>query len=173
MALLAVVVPVLTAWVQQADYEFWQAQQQDPNSTWDYATCLKYFMRTEHNLISSLNGSSYHGQDGPLFVSRAVEQYAVAGSMAQLYAAVLGLGSNADYNGATQQYAGERACVRAHKAPDLHVAQGSRSSLRLPWPAAMTVAATDSLTHTHTHTHTAQRPAMVSRCGSCTLTSPS
>ena len=78
------------------DYDNWAAL---GCTGWSYDDVLPYFKRAEHNVRG---GDTYHGGDGPLWVSD--QKWANPGSLAFVEAAAqLQLPRNADFNGAKQE----------------------------------------------------------------------
>lgn len=87
---------------QREDYDSWAAQ---GNQGWSYDDVLPYFKRSEHKAEGA---NEYHGYGGPLWV----EEVAVADKLelADLFvqaAVQTGLPFNDDFNGASQEGAGD------------------------------------------------------------------
>ena len=85
---------------QQADYDAWAA---GGNPGWSYDEVLPYFKRAEHN---ERGADAFHGSGGPLNVMdlRSPNRYSDVFVQAAVQA---GLARNPDFNGATQEGAGQ------------------------------------------------------------------
>lgn len=87
---------------QREDYDSWAAE---GNEGWSYEEVLPYFKRSEHRAEGP---SEYHGYGGPLWVEQASidEKLELADVFVQA-AVQTGLPFNEDFNGASQEGAGD------------------------------------------------------------------
>ena len=85
------------------DYDDWNSLINDTQIDWSYESCLKYFIMSENNTVPSLRSSPFHGFDGGLKVSSALNPYTVCQDAAKSFAKELSIPYNPDYNGASQE----------------------------------------------------------------------
>lgn len=84
---------------QREDFDSWR---QDGNPGWGYEEVLPFFRKSEQQ---QLGASEFHGTDGPLAVSNQVTGNPLCHSFVES-AKSMGIASNRDFNGATQEGVG-------------------------------------------------------------------
>ena len=84
---------------QREDFDAWAAA---GNEGWSYEDVLPYFKRSEHHHGGD---DSYHGSEGPLFVSEVLEPLPITEAFVAA-ACRYGLDRNTDFNGARQRGVG-------------------------------------------------------------------
>ena len=84
---------------QHEDYDAWAAA---GNNGWSYADVLPWFRKLEHNVRGA---SEWHGAEGPLWASDIETRHPLVEAMIA-GAKELGIPSNTDFNGPTQEGAG-------------------------------------------------------------------
>ncbi|WP_240500168.1 GMC family oxidoreductase [Halioglobus japonicus] len=96
---------------QREDYDNWAAQ---GNEGWSYEEVLPYFKRSEHRAEGA---NDYHGQGGPLWVENPpLEEKLELADIFVEAAVQTGLPFNEDFNGASQEGAGDyQTNIRAGK----------------------------------------------------------
>ncbi len=84
---------------QHEDYNHWSAL---GNDGWDFLNVLPFFKKSENNELGS---STYHGSEGPLFVSNVRTPHSLAKIFVEA-AQSINIPKNDDFNGASQEGAG-------------------------------------------------------------------